>query len=105
MTRTPDHIIEERVQARLRGVNTYDGKFTWRVGMLGRRILWARADQEEARGWVQEDIDAGEDTSESQTRLAQAEGREKGLLEALEIIAPKCDIAALLDELEKEEDV
>lgn len=103
MAVTPDY-IDRKIEAGRRGVNTYDGKFTSKVSTIGHRILWAREDQEEARVWVQEDIDAGEDPSDAQVRLAHAEGREKGLLEALAVIAPECDITALLDELEKEEE-
>lgn len=44
-------------------------------------ILRAREEQEEARIRIQEDIDAGKDSGESQTRLAHAKGREKDLLD------------------------
>lgn len=102
MDEIPSH-IQKRIENDRRGVG-YDGQFSWTVSQIGFAIVQAENTLAEDSEWVA-DCRAAEDAEtlvEALEARGKAQGRHEGLRRALKLMAPECDVEALLAQERKE---
>ena len=101
-TEIPPH-IQRSVDRDRRGVS-YDGTFSWTVSRIGFALVMAENALAEDSEWVADCRAAEDDENLPHALEAQgtSQGRLKGLREALKIVAPECDVEALLIQERKE---